>query len=148
MIRFKSRNKRKKIQLALFGILFVLFASYVYFGFARYLRGPTIEVDDPLASEIVFTESYVEITGKAHNVSFMWLNDRQIFTDSRGNFREGQLLLPGYNIITLRARDSFGRAVEKKFEVSLLETPPSLESYRSKAENNIETSTSSDDTTS
>ena len=45
------------------------------------------------------------------------MNDRKIFIDQQGNFKEKILLSYGYNIITMKANDKFGRNTKKKLEL-------------------------------
>lgn len=91
--------------------VFVLLAiTFVIFQ-ARYLIiGPQIVIID--APEGPQNERQVFIAGKAENISHLWLNGRQIYTDIQGNFREGVVLENGYSIITLRAEDRYGRVSE------------------------------------
>ncbi|HLP86281.1 MAG TPA: hypothetical protein VK153_00160 [Candidatus Paceibacterota bacterium] len=63
--------------------------------------------DSPLAT----------ITGTAPKATYITLNGREIFIDKEGNFSESISVLPGFSIITLNAKDKFGKTAEKKFEV-------------------------------
>jgi hypothetical protein len=75
--------------------------------------------------QIVITEApqgpqntqQVYISGVANNISRLWLNDRPIFTDPQGNFREALVLENGYTVTTLRAEDRYGRdtSVQRTF---------------------------------
>lgn len=87
------------------GLLFAL--GYVIFQ-ARYLIiGPQIILTDkhPLLSN----ERQIFLSGTAFNISHLWLNDRQIYTDVEGNFKEALVLENGYTVATLRAEDRYGR---------------------------------------
>lgn len=90
-------------------VLFVLaIASYGIFQARDLLEGPAIYLENP-KDGTVLNESFIAITGRAENISEITLNDRHIFVDETGHFAE-QLLLPeGYTIMTLEARDRFGR---------------------------------------
>lgn len=57
------------------------------------------------------------IKGKASKATYITLNGREIFIDKSGNFSESVSVLPGFSIITLHAKDKFGKMAEKKFEV-------------------------------
>ena len=93
---------------------------YVFFQGYDLIRGPVLEVHMP-TNGASFEEPLVEITGLAKNISFIYLNNNQIFVDSKGNFSQKLLLLPGYNIITLRATDKFGREVRQELHLILEE---------------------------
>ena len=51
------------------------------------------------------------IVGSAQNVTAITLNDRPIFTNDDGDFKEELVLENGYTILTLRAQDRYGRTV-------------------------------------
>jgi hypothetical protein len=57
------------------------------------------------------------ITGNAEKAVYVSLNGREIFIDKNGNFSEPISMLPGFSIVTLNARDKFGKTAEKKFEI-------------------------------
>lgn len=61
--------------------------------------------------------SLATITGKAPNATYISLNGREIFVDKNGNFSEMISVLPGFSVVTLNAKDKFGKTAEKKFEM-------------------------------
>lgn len=63
------------------------------------------------------SSSLVVIKGIAAKATHLTLNGREIFIDKDGNFSEAVAMLPGFSIITLDAKDKFGKTAEKKFEV-------------------------------
>lgn len=85
----------------------LLIFSFVLFQARFLITGPRIVLIDPPASP--GNERHVEIKGKAYNIARIWLNDRPIFTDAQGNFKEAIVLENGYTIATLRAEDRYGR---------------------------------------
>ena len=91
------------VVLIVLGLVF-----YAYHQSREYLNGPVIEITSPRNGSTV-TDSYVEIVGHAKNITFISLNDREITTDTDGNFKEPLLLPEGYTIMTLRARDRWKR---------------------------------------
>lgn len=83
---------------------------------ARFLiMGPLIVVNEKVAPEQ--SERVVTLSGSALNITHLWLNDRPIYTDEHGYFKEDIVLPNGYTTVTLRARDRFGREtrVERPF---------------------------------
>ena len=103
-----------KIAAALFFVSSIL--GYTYFQTRNIITGPTISITLP-ANGTTLSESLITIEGEAHNITHISINDRQIFVDEEGNFQE-QLLLPyGYTIITIEARDKFGRYERKTLEL-------------------------------
>ncbi len=56
--------------------------------------------------------AYIPITGTAKHAKQMTINGRPISIDRQGNFSDGVILSPGYNIVEVAQRDQFGK--EKK----------------------------------
>jgi len=61
--------------------------------------------------------SLTMISGNASKAIYLALNGREIFIDKNGNFSESIVFLPGFSVVTLDARDKFGKTAKKKFEV-------------------------------
>lgn len=113
----------RTIVLTVVGIMAGLLAIGLLIFQARYLLiGPQIvlfnEITEPQ------NERVVTLTGSARNISRLWLNDRQIFTDPTGNFSEAVVLENGQSIVTLRATDRFGRV--KTIEQRIVYAPASF----------------------
>ena len=76
--------------------------------------GPKLTIKSPVPNTTV-NSPLVEIAGQAKRISRIYLDDNQIFTDEKGQFKEKLLLAPGYTIIKLRVQDRFGRQAEESF---------------------------------
>lgn len=87
------------------GLFFLL--AYIVFQARFLLIGPQITLTDSLP--LRQNERRVYLTGVTHNISHLWLNDRPIFTNAEGIFKEALVLENGYTIATLRAEDRYGR---------------------------------------
>jgi len=61
--------------------------------------------------------SVVIIKGKAEKANYLALNGREIFIDKEGNFSESISLLPGFSVVTIDAKDKFGKSAIKKFQI-------------------------------
>jgi hypothetical protein len=101
-------------------ISFLIFVFIIYglFRAENFLQGPKIIIDSPQNGQ-VFTTADIEVSGQARNISLLYLNDRQIFTDQNGNFKEIAILANGYNILELTAKDKFGREIRENLELVL-----------------------------
>lgn len=106
------------IKISLFVLIFTIIAGYSYYQARALIHGPEITVTSPQQASTL-DNAFVAIKGFAKNISFLTLNDRQIFVDNEGNFNEELLLSPGYNAWELEAKDKFGRVVSKKIELVL-----------------------------
>lgn len=93
----------RKIGLAISAVII----AYALWNGRNLILGPSIKV---IATN--FPANPVTIKGLAKNVSFISLDDRQIFADKDGSFSEDVLLLPGYNIIKIEGEDRFGKKTE------------------------------------
>lgn len=99
------------------GALFVIaIGFYAYRQSREYLSGPIVTIIEP-SDGTTFTEAPITITGNAQNISYISLNDGVIFVDSKGTFREKILLMPGYNLLSVKAQDRFGRKIEKTLQL-------------------------------
>ena len=111
--RHKTRIWIKITLICVFS-LFVI--GYAFYEIQRIVYGPRIDITTPKNGALV-SQSLVEITGKAQNIKDISMNDGKIFIDEAGNFDEKILLSYGYNLITLKASDKFGRKTEKTLEI-------------------------------
>jgi len=98
-------------------LLFVtLLLGYALFQGRHLIAGPQIIIDSP-KDNATLHESFKAIEGRGRNVTHITLNDRPIFMDEKGYFKESLLLAPGYNIITVKASDRFGRETREVLEL-------------------------------
>ena len=111
-----ERNAKFVVGLIIFLVSAFGIGIYAYLQSREFLRGPQITIISPKDGE-TFEEYVVIIEGLAQNVAYISLNDAAIFVDSKGNFKEKLLLLPGYNILSIKAEDRFGKRVEKTLEL-------------------------------
>jgi hypothetical protein len=112
-----DRHKTRKILKTILISFFVIFIfGYTFYEIQKVIFGPKLVILQPINGSIV-SESLVKITGQSKNIQKISLNDRDIFIDEQGNFNEEILLSYGYNILTLKANDKFGRKTEKTLEI-------------------------------
>lgn len=102
-----------------------LFTTYLIFQARFLIAGPKLSLD--IEPPVNNTTRVVELSGNATNITHLWLNDRPIFTDEKGHFKEALILENGYTITTLRARDRYGR--ETEIVRSFVYTPASIIKY-------------------
>jgi hypothetical protein len=98
-------------------IVGLVFLTYIYFQTQNLLAGAKLTIETPPRNGLTFTDTLITISGTAKNIAFISLNDRQIFVDETGRFEELSLLATGYNIITIAAKDRFGRVTKKTLEM-------------------------------
>lgn len=113
---------RTVVQFSALAVLIMCVTGYVIFQ-ARYLIiGPQIFLTDP--PDLLQNERRITLRGTAKNISRLWINDRPIYTDLQGNFKETVVLENGYTVTTLRAEDRYGR--ETRVSESFVYSPTSF----------------------
>jgi hypothetical protein len=113
-----------KSSFLLLGLLCV--AAYVAFQARFLIIGPQLQLTNE--SEQLVNHRQITLAGSASNISRLWLNDRPIFTDAQGNFKEALVLENGYTIATIRAEDRYGR--ETTIKRTYIYTPASFQLHK------------------
>ncbi len=101
-------------------VFFVLFVLYTGFETSKLFLGPSLIIDTPKDLSTV-TVPELTLSGHVARVSYIAVNDRQIFADKSGYFEDKLLLLPGYNIIEVAVRDRFGKEMDKTLKIWYIE---------------------------
>jgi hypothetical protein len=97
-------------------LLFIGGITYALFQGQDLIIGPRISIIYP-PNGMVATTSLLTLTGHVKNVAFITLNDRPIYTDSKGTIKESLLLPRGYTMMVIQAKDRFGKTTEKRLEL-------------------------------
>jgi hypothetical protein len=108
---YSQKKNLPSIRTTLFVLFFVLLLLFAFSRAYNMLYGPRIVIEGPSDGE-TFSQNLVTIKGTVANAALIHLDGRKIFTDPRGAFTEDILLQAGYNVVTLTARDRFGRDKE------------------------------------
>jgi hypothetical protein len=120
-----NTNAKKIATISGILIFFILMLGYAFFVSKDLIFGvkiTKIEINGvPAESGAVFKESMIKLTGNAKNAINLTIDSREISIDQGGNFNEAIALLPGYNIINIRAKDKFGYVDEKNYKLMLQE---------------------------
>jgi hypothetical protein len=116
-----QQDVKKIVKIVGFCIFFLLIIIYAFFRSKDLIFGVKIKNVEangaPLPTDATMTNSILDITGVAKNAVFLSLDDREISIDQMGDFNETIALLPGYNIISIKARDKFGKTDEKDYQL-------------------------------
>lgn len=100
-------------------ILIVFFAfilGYSLFQGRYIILGPELEIAFPKNGQVMEAGPMV-VSGRVENISYLSLNDGQIYTNKEGYFEEKLIAQRGTNIIKITAKDRFGRVTEKLVEI-------------------------------
>lgn len=111
-----NQNVKKIVKIAGLSIFFILIIIYAFFVSKDLIFGVKIK-NVNLVDGATVTENVIKIEGNAKNAIKLTLNGREISVDQDGNFNETIALLPGYNIISIIAKDKFGYVDEKDYKL-------------------------------
>lgn len=111
-----NNNAIKILKIAGVAIFFILIITYAILGSHDLIFGVKIK-NVNILDGIKVTDSVLKVTGNAKNATNLSLNGREISIDLLGNFEETVALLPGYNIISIVAKDKFGYIDEKNYKL-------------------------------
>ncbi len=139
-------NTKAVLKMILTLTVISIIVGYSYYKSKDFIIGPTIIITSPQTGDGV-SESLIEILGIANSISYISINDRQIFTNEEGEFREKLLLFSGYNIISIKARDKFDRKIEKILEI-VYKAPIEDETPKNTATTTLKSNIKSDHSTS
>jgi hypothetical protein len=107
----------KRVLSWLSGLFFVgVILFYAYYQSRAILEGPQISLVSP-SEGMTSTSSLIKVYGVAKHAKELTLDGRPIFLDLNGNFFEQLLLMDGYNIMELTAKDAEGREIRKTVRV-------------------------------
>ena len=107
------------LTIALPVFLFIFILSYSYYKTKNLLRGVILEVNDVKDGQ-VFNQPLINLSGRAKNATRLYINGREISIDKNASFTEKMLLLTGYNVLTIKAEDKFGKKIEKDYKLNLI----------------------------
>ena len=111
-----GRKPKLLLRILVIVLLVAAIGGYAYYQSKDFLAGPEIVITEP-ENGTATTSPLIILRGRLHNIAYASLNDREIFINDRGYFEEKLLLYPGYNILSIKARDRFGHATEKRMEL-------------------------------
>ena len=117
-----DNNAKKILQIAVVSIFFLLIIVYALGRSHDLIVGVKI-TNVNITDGAKVTDSAMKVTGNAKNAIELTLDGREITIDELGNFNETIALLPGYNIISIKALDKFGYSDEKDYRLIYEEAP-------------------------
>ncbi len=108
---------KTKLKIIFFTLCILGICALTTYEFRRVWNGPGITLACKDCSGLTSEENTYRLSGTTSNISEMQLGNKKIYVNSKGEFDETVLLYPGDNIITLRAKDRFGKEVKKEIGV-------------------------------
>lgn len=114
--KVKRENIKKIIELGFLTFFFLIIFCYGFLKMKDILIGNYFEIENISDGEVYHQQDLV-ISGFAERIKKLTLNDQEIFLDKNWHFSQKILLLPGYNLITLKAENKFKKIQEKNFRI-------------------------------
>jgi len=111
-----NTNAKKILQISSLSVFFLLIIIYAFFGSHNLIFGVKIK-NVNIIDGTKITTGVLEVTGNAKNAVNLTLNGREISIDQKGDFDETIVLLIGYNVINIKAKDKFGYSDEKNYKI-------------------------------
>lgn len=105
MNRSKLLNTIKVLFISIVAIFIV---SYGFFSAHKYIMGPKISLLKP-DNWSLSQNNIIEIEGNIKNANATYINNNVLYIDKNGDFKNRLLLNPGYNVLSIKARDRFGK---------------------------------------
>ncbi|MBP6856269.1 MAG: hypothetical protein KBC42_02000 [Candidatus Pacebacteria bacterium] len=113
----------KKILLTTIGIgLFVVIGIYTVMKMKDVIWGVQVTVRGVIDGETV-TEPKITLEGNARNIEVLTINDRVVGVSEDGEFRDSLILSPGYNIVSIKGDDKFGKHISQQYRVVYKKDP-------------------------
>jgi len=108
-IRYKPLLLPRMVKIGAISAAVLISVWYVGFQARFIIEGPQVRLAPEPA--VVYQDRVVTLSGTASNITALSINGRPIATDPEGNFSEPIVLENGYTIMSIDARDRYGRAV-------------------------------------
>lgn len=109
-------NFKRILNISSISFLFIFIFIFAFFESRNLIFGVKIK-NVNITDGAKVENNIMNVTGTAKNALQLSLNDRIISIDQQGNFNETIALLPGYNTISIDAKDKFGHSDEKIYKL-------------------------------
>lgn len=114
-----NSDAKKIVKVGTLSLFFLFIVLYAFFVSKGLIFGVKIK-DVNIIDGAKVTQSVLEVKGNAKNAINLSLDGREISIDSKGNFDETILLLPGYNVVNITAKDKFGHMDQKNYKLTYI----------------------------
>ena len=118
MMKMKRILSKKIVKISVLYVFFLLIIVYAIFRSHDLIFGVKIK-NVNIIDGVKVENSVLQVTGNAKNAINLTLNGREISINQEGGFNETIALLPGYNIINIKAQDKFEYIDEKNYKLIL-----------------------------
>jgi hypothetical protein len=111
-----SHTKRINVRTALLAAVVLSIAALIIFNVRDVVLGTPLKVVSA-TDGATLEDTFLPIVGVAPHARELSINGRSVFIDRSGNFDDGVILSPGYNIVEVALKDRFGKQTMKTYHV-------------------------------
>ncbi len=108
---------KTKLKIIFFTLCAFCIVSLTAYEFRKVWKGPDISLSCGSCVGLISESGSYKISGKTQNIAEIFLGSKKIYVNSNGDFEQSVLLYPGENLISLHAKDRFGKEVKKDIAV-------------------------------
>ncbi|MEK7588654.1 MAG: hypothetical protein AAB438_02435 [Patescibacteria group bacterium] len=119
-----NQDAKKTLRIVLLISLFLFIIVFAFFKSRDLIFGVKI-TNVSIVDGSKTNEKLLHVTGNAKHAAILTLNGREISLNKQGDFDETIALFPGYNVISINAKDKFGSVDEKNYKL-IMEAPNSF----------------------
>lgn len=114
-------HKKITIVAALTGLAVILVLGFVFGNIRDVIFGAPLSIHT-VSDGTTLSNGFLPISGNAQHARTVSINGRPITIDRSGDFTDGVLLSPGYNVVEVALRDQFGKEKVRTYHLVLDET--------------------------
>lgn len=100
------------------GVTLLLILGFIFGNVRDLLFGAPLDIHS-VANGTTLSDDFLPIQGNARHAKSVLINGRPVAIDRKGNFADGVLLSPGYNVVEIALQDRFGNEKTKTYHLVL-----------------------------
>ncbi len=104
---------KTKIKIVFFTLSILGICGLTAYELRKVLSGPNVLLDCGHCDHLTTEDNTYTLSGATSNISEIHLGNKKIYISSKGDFAETVLLYPGENMLSIHAKDRFGKEVKK-----------------------------------
>ena len=94
---------------AIIGLMALFILSYLAWQFEPILEHPKLVLNSPVSEDISATSPSLTLEGQITPGSILTINNEQVYAEENGKFKKEVELLPGLNVLEIKAVSRFGK---------------------------------------
>ena len=87
----------------------VFVIGYVSWQFRVILERPDLNLENPPTEDVVSAEAVLELAGRVSSGAVLTVNNDPVYPEESGDFKKSVELLPGLNVLEIKAVSRFGK---------------------------------------